>query len=628
MKLENYLCTKNNKQSKMKRHFILPIIAGALTISAAAQIKETPLLKIGDDITSLEEFNYMYNKNNSAAQFPISRQEYYELFVNYKLKAAEGHALGLDTAKQYKNESQYYYNELSRPYLTDTIAQHNAEAAVKLRLEQEVDASHILVMVKNNATAADTLAAYNKLAAARQRIINGEDFATVAKEVSEDPSAQNNGGRLGYFTALQMIQQFEDMAFTMQPNTVSPIFRTRFGYHFIKLHDRRPFSGEMQTAHIMIMANEKDAAAVAKAKALIDSVYTLLTNGADFSEMAIKFSEDKQSGLRGGTMPWLTRNAIIPEYSEPAFNLKNNGDYTRPVQSRFGWHIIKRIDWRDKRPDEDLNKIISRAIQQGNSLVEAGSNALAEKLMKEYNFRWNKTSIDEATSIIMSAEDDSTKEAKLNNITSPIATFADQKIMPSKELLDMWNGTAIPYETYKTLAHIKVFDYMKSHLMQTNADFKYTMKEYYDGLLVYEVNKKLIWDRNDADSLTLYNLYQQNPSRYTAGATFNGTIYFCYSEKDAQKIEKLAAQSPEKAEAMAMRTIKGEQQQGGIYDEYIWPNIKSKYVVVYGEKTEGTTQPYNEVKGLLLNDYQQLKDAEKVNELRLKYKPKTLRKLN
>lgn len=609
----------------MKNKIALALMMGAMAATSEAQIKETPLLKIGNDVTSLEEFNYIYNKNNSAAQFPISKQEYFELFVNYKLKVAEGKALGLDTTKQYKNESQYYYNEVARPFLQDTIAQKEAEVKAMARFAQEVDASHILIKLGNNPTPADTLEAYNKLEAIRQRIVKGEDFNKVASETSEDPSARQNGGRLGYFTAMQMITPFEDMAYTIGVGEVSPVFRTRFGYHILKVHDRCSFRGQMQTAHIMFMAH--DSATFAQGKEKADSLYTLIKNGADFAELASKYSEDKRSAVNGGLMPWLTRDGIIPEYAEPAFALKYNGDYTQPVQSRYGWHIIKRIDWRNERPQEELESYVARAKSQGHEIATAGNNALAHKLMKKYNLQWNQEALALATGIVMSQENDSIKQAKLEAIETPLATYADKKIMASKDLIRAWISTAIPYESFDALARKEIMEYEKTNLMVTNPDFKYTMKEYYDGLLVFEVNSKLIWSHNDIDSTSLVALYEQNPSRYAKGSTFNGTIYFCNTEKDAQEIEKMAVKNPDKAEKIAMRVIKGEQSQGGIYDDYIWPNIKSKYVVVTGTKTEGEKQEYSQVKGQLISDYQQREEVEKIAELKKKYNPKILTKI-
>jgi peptidyl-prolyl cis-trans isomerase C len=103
-----------------------------------------------------------------------------------------------------------------------------------------IRASHILVKVSKNATPKEKAAALAKIKAARKRILKGEDFATVAKQVSEDPGTKDKGGDLNFFPKGQMVPEFDKVAFALQPGQVSNIVKTSFGYHIIKVTDKKP----------------------------------------------------------------------------------------------------------------------------------------------------------------------------------------------------------------------------------------------------------------------------------------------------------------------------------------------------------------------------------------------------
>lgn len=613
----------------MKRLFLLSIVLMITTLSSA-QNNEKTILKIGQQNISLGEFEYIYNKNNSVAQIPISKQEYLNLFIAYKLKVIEGKSLGIDTTKQYRNECDYYFNELIPHYQTDTIAQQKAETILKQRLKQEVNASHILISVMPNATAADTLEAYQKALKARAEIIAGADFAEVAKHYSDDPSARYNGGNLGYFSALQMVEPFETIAFTTPMGQVSEIFRTNFGYHFLIVHDRHTFPPQIQVAHIMkqfarnATQQQKDSL-----KHIADSLYQTLKNGADFSVVAQTESDDKQSAMRGGLIPFFSKNSVpsdMSNFATEAFALTADGNMSGVFLTKYGWHIIKRVAWKKERTDADADMMLNYAKQRNHPIAMAGVEAYAKRLINEYNFVWNEDVKQQVTSILNSALNDSIKRSKLSQIDMPLATFADKKILPTDpRIRQYWKE--LPTDNFSNIAQNILLTFDRDKVIDKNAEFRYIMQEYYDGLIVYEVNKRTIWDKADVDSIKLIKLYNNNLKRYTKNATFDGTIYFCSEPEVAHKVRKIAKTDPSKAAKMAFRVITGKQKQGDVYDDILWPNIPSEYVVVEGVYTNGEQLPFAEVRGQIISDYQQLKDLEFVEQLKAKYNPKIVWKL-
>ncbi|WP_231862206.1 peptidylprolyl isomerase [Rufibacter sp. DG15C] len=220
---------------------------------------EPAVLTIGPEAVPVSEFAYVYEKNNGnsdSAYSQASVQEYLDLYTNFKLKVAEARSRGLDTTQAFKTELGGYKEQLAQPYLTEKSVTDQLVREAYERSKKEINASHILAAVDMEADPRDTLAAFQKITSLRQQILNGASFEVLAKTSSDDPSARENNGQLGYFTALQMVYPFENAAYNTPKGQVSEPVRTRFGYHLIKVNDIRTAQGEIKVAHIMVRATQ------------------------------------------------------------------------------------------------------------------------------------------------------------------------------------------------------------------------------------------------------------------------------------------------------------------------------------------------------------------------------------
>ena len=289
------------KKSAIYRFTILSIALLSTTCITAQKSDDAVLMTIGGNRVTVSEFENVYHKNNtkeSGSADSKSLNEYVDLFVNFKLKVKEAEELGLDTAKAFKDELAGYRKQLAQPYLTDKDVNEKLLSETYNRLNMDVHAAHILVKVNETALPKDTLEAYNKIMKIRARILKGEDFKKVASEkgISDDPSAVENGGDLGYFTALQMVYPFESAAYTTKVGEISMPVRTRYGYHIIKVVDSRDNRGEVTVAHIMLLNPKEDKAEEKdKIKKNIDDIYQKLQQGESFESLAKQFSDDKSS---------------------------------------------------------------------------------------------------------------------------------------------------------------------------------------------------------------------------------------------------------------------------------------------------------------------------------------------
>jgi peptidyl-prolyl cis-trans isomerase SurA len=466
-----------------------------LSIAAGSWAQENePLISIGNTTVPLGEFERIYKKNNSNLFDETDKKtpaEYLELYINFKLKVIEAQNLKMDSSEVFINELAGYRTELAAPYLTDVNFEEKMVEEIYNRMIREVDASHILIMAGNEASPDQEQAALNKIIKIRNEILAGKNFNEAAVEYSEDPSAQTNKGNLGYFSAFQMVAPFEDAAFSTPVGSVSEPVRTTYGYHLVKVHDIRPNQGEIKVAHIMKMFPQGGASESAKMKlkAELDSIFILLKQGADFAELAKKHSDDKNSGSIGGEMPTFSSGRMIPEFSNPAFSLKNIGDFTQPVETPYGYHIIKKLEQKPTPTFSEVKNDIETRLKRDPERSTSSKKVFTDKLKTEYGY----SEIHENTGLL--------KNLKIGNpATNPemVLFKLDGKEYHFSQLNVFVAENNIGNSTYSDFFEAWVEDeittYEDSKLEEKYPDFKYLMQEYHDGILLFNISEEKIWN--------------------------------------------------------------------------------------------------------------------------------------
>ena len=318
------------------------------------------------DVSEIQagEFIRMYQKSTEPGKTP-DIDGYLQQFIVFKLKVAEAIDEGYDTTKAFRNELNGYRNQLAQNYLTDTQTKENLLQKAYQRSLTEINAWHILVALPQEPTPEDTLKEWQKAIDIRERIIKGESFESVARGTSDDKSVKINGGNLGYFSVFQMIMPFEDAAYSLKKGAVSMPVRTPFGYHIMKVTDKRPAKGKIKVAHIMKTVppgtDEKEAE---KAEEEINDISKMLQEGASFAEVAKKYSDHKESSIKGGELNWFSSGEIISDFSEAAFAIADTGKFTKPVRTLYGWHIIKLLDKKAPGTFEESRSFLESKINQ------------------------------------------------------------------------------------------------------------------------------------------------------------------------------------------------------------------------------------------------------------------------
>ena len=526
---------------------ILAFLALAL-MSTPKKTNNEVLLTVGPEEVTVTDFQSIFQKNNNLDDVTEEEMnEYLDLFIKFKMKVLDAEEMQLDTAKSFQKELAGYRKQLARPYLTDKQAEESLVTEAYYRMSQEVRASHILLLVDENALPKDTLVVYNKINSLRSKIVNGEDFESVAKKYSEDPSAKSNGGDLGYFSAFRMVYPFETAAFNTKVGTVSKPFRTRFGYHIVKTTDKRTSRGEVKVAHIMI--EQKSNATEQEIKIASDKLDQLLDffeKGKSFEDL-VRYSDDKGTSKQGGELPWFGTGQMVAEFEEAAFGLENIGDISQPVKTIYGWHIIKLIDKKGLPTLEEAKEDIERKIKR-DSRASKGRQVLIKNIKSDNNFREYKSALIPFYSINFennwTAEDMSTNEV-LFTLKRQKYTQSDfaQYIESNKTPIDQTKIISTINQMYQDWIEKTCINLEDSQLEEKYPKFSALMQEYRDGILLFDLMDQKVWGKAVKDTVGLKQYYELTKENYQWSERVDATVFTCLNEKVANRVRKLLSTS-------------------------------------------------------------------------------------
>ncbi|GAA4011705.1 hypothetical protein GCM10022408_25220 [Hymenobacter fastidiosus] len=522
------------------------LLAGCQTTKSLTSAPQPVVETLGTTAVPAAEFAYVYRKNNSTAPeygTKASVGEYLDLYTNFKLKVLEAEQRGLDTTRAFRQELEGYKQQLAQPYLTEKSVTDQLVREAYDRMGQEVNASHVLIRITPDADPKDTLVAYQKIVALRQRVTGGEDFGKVASETSEDPSARENGGKLGYFTAMQMVYPFESAAYKTKVGEVSQPVRTRFGYHLIKVNDMRQAQGEIKVAHLMIRATPgMPKADSVTAKKKIDELYARLKRQENWEKLVAQFSEDAGSAANGGELPPFGTGRMIPSFEESAFRLQNPGDLAAPVSTPYGWHIIKLIEKQPVAKFEDMEPSLKSKVSK-DSRSELNRSAFLKRIRTENSFTENKASKDyvftKADTALVNGRFRYTalpapaKAGKTTGDNSLLFTIKDKPYLV-KDFLTyaQQNQKARPgseprytmQQLYDQYVDQQLTEYEKANLETKYEDYRMLVKEYRDGILLFQLMDEKVWSKAIEDTVGLQKFFTENQSKYQWGPRVQGTV--------------------------------------------------------------------------------------------------------
>ncbi len=634
----------------MRKQFVL--LFALLTGFMSYAQQDPVLMTVGDRPVTRSEFLQIYLKNNPNPKFDkVSLDEYMELFKKFKLKVIEAENLGYDSIPKLRNELDGYRRQLATPYMIDSAKNKELVREGYERMRLEVSASHILIRVSEDASPADTLKAYNKVIELRKRILKGEDFDQVArgKDGSEDESVRQNGGALGYFSAFQMVYPFESAAYNTPVGQVSMPVRTKFGYHLVKVNDKRPARGIITAAHLMIVVRQDaDPETQLNAEKRINEIYERLENGESWDDLVMKYTEDFNSKNTGGKLPEFgtgSRQRMVPEFEDAAFSIETNGAYSKPVKTAYGWHIIKRLDLKGVESFEELEKEIQQRVNKDERALST-QKSFVEKLKKEYDLKdyrkkqlkWfhKNAKFVEGNWVIASSKKNpmmfSFSSVEINRLD-----FADY-LSSFKSLPANVNAKSFITMKYNDFISEQLLAYEEAQLETKYPAFKALMTEYHDGVLLYEIMNDKVWNKALRDTVGLRTYFDGHREQFKWGERIDADIFVCDSREIAIQVVALINQGTtakevaeiangksalnvilrsQKLEINNTDYLKGRSFVVGLNEIY---EHKGKfYVVVNKESIPASNKELDETRGAVTAAYQQYLEQQWLDELSAKY---------
>lgn len=524
----------------------LAIADGNITINSSAPSDDPSMvMQVGPEKVQLQEFESIFNKNNNEEN--VTREyldDYTNLFIDFKRKVLYAQENQMDTSLAFKSELAGYRKQLARPYLTDQAAEDELVAEAYDRMKYEVRASHILIAIPENATPQDTMEAYNTIKELRNRALKGEDFGQLAHQHSNDPSAKTNFGDLGYFSAFRMVYPFETAAFNTPLGEVSKPFRTRFGYHIVKVTDKRKSRGEVKVAHIMIeqgakATDEEKQEATDKLSQILD----FFKEGKSFDDL-VRYSDDKGTSSKGGELPWFGTGQMVPAFESTAFSLKEKGEISKPVQTIYGWHILKLIDKKAVPSFEEVKADIERKIKR-DSRANKGKTVLINRIKSENNFRSNMEALTPFYQIDFEAQ--WTAESMSNN--KQMLFFLDNKkytqadfakyIEKNKTPIDQTKIVSVINEMFDDWVEKTCIQLEDSLLEEKYPEFKALMKEYRDGILLFNLMDQKVWGKAVEDTMGLKQYFHLTKENYQWDTRLDASVFTCLNKEVAERVRKL-----------------------------------------------------------------------------------------
>lgn len=634
------------------KHVLLGLFVAANTFSYAQDKTKKVLFNIDNHPFYTDEFSRVYKKNLDLVKDESQKDldQYLDLFLGYKLKIQKANKLGLQNEANYIAELKSYRTQLSRNYMTDTkVTKELVDEAYKRSLK-EIKASHILINVDENASPADTLKAYNQALDIRKKAIAGEDFGDLAARFSQDPSAKDNKGDLGYFSVFRMVYPFETAAYKTKKGEISMPVRTRFGYHLVKVNDIRDNRGQVTVAHIMLMKAENPIEGEA-VKNTIEDIYKKIKQGESFETLAQQFSQDRSSAGKGGLLQRFGSGELSSEaFENVAFSLKNSGDVSEPFQSQFGWHIVKLIEKFPVRDFADTQTEFESRVRKDDrsKLIDASLN---DKLTKKYAVEKNAKLYAKAAKLV--TDKFYTQEwdvpAATKELEGNLLVINKEKGITAMNFLEFVNtqqktkwglkpiGKVVD-QLYGKFIQNQLVAYYNDNLEKENPEFANVMDEYRDGLLLFDLMEKEIWNKAKTDTLGLKAFYEKHVANYQWNPRVEANVFSSTKEEAIQQTLKFLKKKKSidfikeqlnKDNKVSIMVKSGVFEEGsdalpkhqklelGLSD--VFKDGNYYFITQVTKKLPKGAKTFEETKGKVINDYQQYLESKWVDDLKKEF---------
>jgi peptidyl-prolyl cis-trans isomerase SurA len=628
----------------------------SLVVFSQAQDNDPVLFTVDGTQVHVSEFKYIYSKTNGKnADFSrATLQEYLDLYTKFKLKVKKAKDMKLDTVQSLQEELAGYRRQLADSYLLNKQVTEKLTKELFERSQYDLDVSHILFALPADAKGADTVSTFKQAMDARARLLKGENFATVAQQLSADKSAATNGGHIGFVTAMfpNGFYPLESAAYKLPFDQISMPIRTSVGYHLLKVHSKRPARGEVEVAHILLRTEGSDAIVV---KMLIDTLYAGLKRGGNFEEMAARSSNDSRTADKGGYVGFVTINRFEQAFEDAAYSVAKDGEYSKPFETSVGWHIIKRISKKEIQPYDQMRGQLEARIKR-DARFEMARKAMVDDIKREtgfkdypnlltdfaatlndtfFTFQWRAPQPASDKVLFTMAK----KAYTMGNFAQFVEAATRQRMRMSGET----NTDAAVQNLYDEYVSESCLRFEEQRLDQKYPEFKALLREYEEGILLFEATRINVWDKASQDTVGLKSYFKTIKGKYRWEDRAVASVFFIdgisksvlepvreYARKHSTqevlekfnksdtigiRVEELTLEKGKSPEASELKEWKAGEVTAAKLDRQ-----NNEYSFYKVEKIiPAQDKLLNEARGYIIADYQDHLEIQWVNELKKQY---------
>lgn len=517
----------------------IPLIFLSACLSlTATQTNAQTLINIGNNKVSKEDFLKIYQKNAINGKVDYSDKavnEYLDLYTLFRMKVAEANEMHLDTFHNVQLEIENYRNQLAQSYLTDKSTNEKLMKQAYERSKEEVEVAHILIATppnKDEKLALKTIDSLYQLIAT-----NKATFEDLAVQFSDDKPSAKNGGNIGYITVLETDYIFEDAAYNTPVGKYSKPFKTNYGYHIVKVKNKRKSAGQVQVQQIMVQLTPTSGEQGKKAAdAKLAKIQADLKAGKDFNTVVALYSDDKYSKNNNGLLEPFGTGQKAASIENAAFALKKVGDISEPVQTDYGYHIFKLVKKIPVGTYEETKESLGRQIETDARSAEAKKKAF-EDLKKQIGYKEYPAELVKITEAVSTNPSLAQKfeVAEFPNFTATLFEVNGKKysqkdyITYVSELtrgrVQGSNPTKTLNDLYEMYTNKIVKDVQMDNLYKTNAEYRALLSEYMDGILLFDLMERNVWNKASSDTAGLNTYYANNKAKYVWKPSFEGKVF-------------------------------------------------------------------------------------------------------
>jgi len=496
-----------------------------LLIACSPEQSEVIVAEYGKYKISIDEFENAYAKNVGGVENAenSSLQDYHDftdLYVKFKMKLRDAEVRGYTTDPELEDELTNYKKQVGVSYL---IEKEIIEPGLKELYEnrkEELRVSHLMIRPDSMGIEG----AIAKAATILDSIKNDASFEEMVKRYSQDQFSAPSGGDIFYVTAGLLPLSFDKAMYKTNAGEIYPeVVETRYGAHLIKITERVPRIPKIKASHILISyfnpEGEMDSAA---ALLTVDSLVAELKAGVDFDELVAKYSDDTGTKNKGGDLGFFERRMMVKEFDEVAFKMEI-GEISDPVQTNFGYHVIKLIDKMEYPSFEEERENLKKLFEKQRYQVEYDN--LIDSLRVKYNYSVN----DETVDLLMEKSDSvrfGMEYPNLDAVKDEVLFSYAGKTVTAGEFLFTVNSTGT-FAGKAIFIHDEVInvvnkvseDLLKEeealNLDKVNPQFASLMNDYRDGIYIFKLQEEEVWNKVNIDSAGVYNYWNANNENYT-----------------------------------------------------------------------------------------------------------------